>query len=76
MQYAGRNYRNEIIEAIEDGALSDREALLECLCYMSMDDARRVYEALGFRIDESLDDGTFNVYEEPIVPKYLASEEC
>jgi len=70
MKYAGINYRDGIMELVEEGLLSEREALLECLCYMSMDDNRRVYESMVEFC------GGIDLEEEPIVPKYLASEEC
>jgi hypothetical protein len=46
MQYAGTNYRDLIIDLVEEDMVSRKEALLECLAYMSMDDNKRVYEAL------------------------------
>jgi hypothetical protein len=65
MQYAGTNYRDGIMELVEEGLLTEREALLECLCYMSMDDNRRVYESMvsfcGVEIEE-----------EPIIPMGVA----
>ena len=64
MKYAGTNYRDGIMCLVEEGLITHNEALLECLAYMSMDDNRRVYEALlafcGAEIEE----------EEPIVPMY------
>ena len=69
MQYAGTNYRDSIMELVDAGLLTEREALLECLCYMSMDDNRRVCESL-------LAIGGVEIEEEPIVPMHLASEEC
>jgi len=34
------------MELVDEGLLSEREALLECICFLSMDDNRRVYESL------------------------------
>ena len=66
MVYAGTNYRDKIIELIEEGLLTEREALNECLCYMSMDDNRRCYNfMLGYLgVEDNTDD------EEPIVPMF------
>ena len=46
MEYAGTNYRNMVMELVDEGLLTEREALLECVCFLSMDDNRRVYESL------------------------------
>ena len=46
MKYAGTNYRDLIMELVDEGLITEREALLECLCYMSMDDNKSVYAAL------------------------------
>ena len=46
MEYAGTNYRNKVMELVDEGLLTEREALLECICFLSMDDNRRVYESL------------------------------
>ena len=61
MQYAGTNYRNKVTELVDEGLLTEREALLECLVFMSMDDNRRVYESL-------LAIAGVDFEEEPIVP--------
>ena len=69
MKYAGTNYRDGIMELVEEGLLTEREALLECICFMSMDDCRRVYESMVAIAGVDFE-------EEPIVPMHLASEEC
>jgi hypothetical protein len=61
------------MELVDEGLLTEREALLECVCFLSMDDNRRVYDSLLAIAGVDIED--FEV-EEPIVPKYLASEEC
>ena len=63
MQYAGTNYRNKVMELVDEGLLTEREALLECVCFLSMDDNRRVYESLLALA--GVDDEDF---EEPIIP--------
>ena len=63
MKYAGTNYRNKVMELVDEGLLTEREALLECICFLSMDDNRRVYESL--LAIAGVDDE-----EEPIVPMY------
>jgi len=73
MEYAGTNYRNKIMELVDEGLLTEREALLECVCFLSMDDNRRVYDSLLAIAGVDIED--FEV-EEPIVPMHLASEEC
>jgi len=68
MEYAGTNYRNEIMALLEEGLITPREALLECVCFLSMDDNRRVYESLLAiaGVEPETED------EEPIVPMNLA----
>jgi hypothetical protein len=64
MQYAGTNYRNKIMELVDEGLLTEREALLECVCFLSMDDNRRVYESLLALAGVDAED----FEEEPIIP--------
>ena len=61
MKYAGTNYRNKVMKLVDEGLLTEREALLECLVFMSMDDNRRVYESL-------LAIAGVDFEEEPIIP--------
>jgi hypothetical protein len=65
MKYAGTNYRDGIMQLVEEGLLTERNALLECLCYMSMDDNRRVYETI-------IQDIGIDLEEEPIIPMGVA----
>ena len=61
MLYAGTNYRNEIIELIEDDLLTERQALLEALAHMSMDEAKVLHTSL-------LEFCGVDTEEEPIIP--------
>ena len=61
MEYAGINYRDKILELVEDGLIDYETALRECLLFMSMDDNHLCYNAiLGYMGVE--------VEEEPIIP--------
>lgn len=71
MEYAGINYRDKILELVEDGLIDYETALRECLTYMSMDDNQRCYNfILGYMGVEDNSD------EEPIVPMFVPSEGC
>jgi DNA-directed RNA polymerase len=63
MQYAGINWRNEILNLVAEEMIDMETALRECLMYMSMDDNKRVYDGL-------LEYMGVEPVEEPIVPMY------
>jgi hypothetical protein len=46
MEYAGVNYRDKILELVEDGLIDYETALRECLLFMSMDDNELCYNAI------------------------------
>ena len=69
MEYAGVNYRDKILELVEEGLIDYETALRECLLFMSMDDNELCYNAiLGYMGVEP--------EEEPIVPMFVPSEGC
>ena len=67
MEYAGINYRDKILELVEEGLIDYETALRECLLFMSMDDNELCYNAiLGYMGAEK--------FEEEIV--FVPSEGC
>ena len=65
MKYAGTNYRDMIMDLVDEDLITYKEALLESLAFMSMDDNRRVYQAL---LEYCGVDTEGTDVEEPIVP--------
>ena len=69
MEYAGINYRDKILELVDEGLIDYETALRECLLFMSMDDNELCYNAiLGYMgVDVDVDEA---------VADFVPSEGC